>query len=112
MAASIERHELYIENEAGVRRNGRRAPLLAVAKLRRDTKLSLSTHLHPDEPLVPTLDHFALTERDLERCAPVIVRAVELFPTQQGARVLNAHCVAGLRGAAGARGHIFDFQLR
>src|SRR5580658_2034895 len=109
---SIERYERYIEHEARVRRNRRGTSLLAVAKLRRDAKLSLPTDLHPDEPLVPTLDHFPLAERHLERGTPVVVRAVELLPTQQSARVLNAHGVPRLGGAATSNDPIFDFQLR
>src|SRR5215471_17482226 len=82
----------------------------AVTELRRDHELSFSADLHSDDALIPTLDHLAAADLEVERFAGV-ARAVELPTVHERARVVDGNIIAGLRCRAGSDRVVRDLEL-
>src|SRR4029078_12706788 len=68
-----------VEHERRIGRNHAARAASAIAQVGRDDQRALPANLHARHALVPTLDHAAPTQREVERLAGV-AGAVELAP--------------------------------
>src|SRR6185436_5669978 len=83
---------------------------LAVRELRRDGELALPADLHTYDTLIPPLNDLASAELEVEGLVAVL-RAVELLPVGECARVVHAHLVARLGLLALADDEILHVEL-
>jgi hypothetical protein len=107
LADAIDRNQLGLENQHGIRRNGSSATT-PVRPVRLDSKLALLAGAHVEQALVPALDDLAATDLEAQRRAAV-VRGVELAAVRgERAAVVHVDLVAGNRLALAVDGR-YDF---
>src|SRR3954454_3321298 len=109
--ASVDAGQVDHEHERLVGADVWRRSLGAVRELGRDDQLPPSAHPHPRHALVPSRDHAAGAERELEGLRTAAPRGVELLAVLvEHAHVLDAEVVARLCRRALALHQILDLE--
>src|SRR5512139_3944402 len=89
LAQSSDTEQLNIENQGGIRWNHAASPLCTITELGRNGQLSLPSHFHTLDALVPSLDDASGTQRKRKRLASVH-GTVEFLPIFQPACVMHS----------------------
>src|SRR5215468_8810601 len=89
----LNRDQLHIENQSGVRGNHAGVALGPVGKIGRDAELALAAYLHSRDAFVPSFDHVAGAKAEVKGLASD--GAVELLAICEPARVVDFHVLTG-----------------
>ena len=93
---SVEAKELDLEDEGSVGRDDRRVAIGTVGHVGRSGESDLLANAHLSDTLIPSADHLADAEGELELLATVSA-AVELAAVGKVAIVVDGHGLASLR---------------
>src|SRR4029078_11900968 len=102
----LDADELDVEHERGVRWD-RAAAAGPVGQLGRGGQLALAADAHALDAEVPSFDHLARPEQELDRQAGV-VRAVELVAAGDPPEVVRGDDLSGGRGRAAPDPQVLD----
>ncbi len=93
--------QFHVKNQRRIGRDGPASSARAIAEIRGNSQLPLSSDLHPRDSFIPALDHLSTPQRKRKRFA-TIARAVELLTRSQPAGVVDADGISGNCRRAGA----------
>jgi hypothetical protein len=91
---SLEGQQFHLENQGGIGWNQSSQSLVAIGQLWRTCENGLFANAHLGDALIPSFDHFSLSEVEVERFSPAN-RRVENSAIGESANVVDSHPVSG-----------------